>query len=589
MSEAMNTKMKKLLFCALAFGIVAFGAHSAEATEAYTGVGNYDPAFIDQTNLIDMRQMEEKQKFVRDQKKTKEQEEMESEIDIETKKRLESEPVPEVTFELNSITIEKNTVYSTEQLMDLIKDNIGKEVAIADLIMMANRITDFYQNNGYLSTIAYVPPQKVLEGNVTIVVLEGKYGKVDIQGNKWARSRFLKTRFLDDNNITEDNILNVKDIKSALRDLNAQGYIKAGVSIEDSEYGEDYSELTLEVKDRFPIDFDFRWDNQGQRLTGFQRAVFYAGMYNLTGFGDQLLSTTTLSKKAFGQGITYSVPIGNNETNLNLGYTYSQSKPGGDFEELGIVGKSQNFYGGISRRLFKTDTYRLYGDIALDIRNSDTRSDIPGLAWQYKTRAVRLNLTNIKDDMYGKWLLNAGASFGVPIMDATNETNDVEYAGNNFIKLNANAARLQILPFNSIGILQVAGQATTRALFPSEKFSLGGIASIRGYEESFIIADNAATASLELRTPVPFLRMVLPEKLHFIDDSIRLAWFYDFGWYQNSGSTETGNYLMSIGGGSVIKLSKYVSGNFYLGIPIGNKPEGSSKARFHFTLTSNIL
>lgn len=587
----MKTKFsKKILFFGFLLGVITFNIKAVDATEAYTGVGNYDPAFIDQTNLIDMRQMEEKQKFVKEHKKSKEQIEQESQIDIETKKRLENEPVPEVTFELNSITIEKNTVYSTEQLMELIQENIGKEVSIADLILMANKITDYYQNSGYLSTIAYVPPQKVTEGNVTIVVLEGKYGKIDIQGNKWARSRFIKTRFLDDNNIIEDNIVNVKDIKAALREMNAEGYMKAGVAIQDSEYGEDYSELTLEVKDRFPIDFDFRWDNQGQRLTGFQRAVFYAGMYNLTGFGDQLLSTTTLSEKAFGQGITYSVPIGNNESKLNLGYTYSQSKPGGIFKELGIVGKSQNFYAGLSRRLFKTDTYRLYGDVALDIRNSDTRSDIPGLAWAYKTRAIRANLTNIKDDMYGKWLLNAGASFGIPIMDATNETDDVEFAGNNFVKINANAARLQILPFNTLGIVQIAGQATTRSLFPSEKFSLGGIASVRGYEESLIIADNAATASLELRTPVPFLRMVLPEKLKFIDDSIRLAWFYDFGWYQNSGSSENSKYIMSIGGGSVIKLSKYVSGNFYLGIPIGAKPEGyNSNCRFHFTLTSNIL
>ncbi len=44
--------------------------------------------------------------------------------------------------------------------MNLICEKIGEQVTVADVIGMANMVTDFYQQRGYISTIAYLPPQK---------------------------------------------------------------------------------------------------------------------------------------------------------------------------------------------------------------------------------------------------------------------------------------------------------------------------------------------------------------------------------------------------------------------------------------------
>ena len=88
--------------------------------------------------------------------------------------------------------------------------------------------------------------------------------------------------------------------------------------------------------------------------------------------------------------------------------------------------------------------------------------------------------------------------------------------------------------------------------------SVGGMTSVRGYEESAFMSDYGMTASAEVRFPVPFLRMMLPEKLHFVDDSIRLAGFYDLGWYGNVKSGDGSDMVMSVGGGVILKLTKYI-------------------------------
>ena len=551
------------------------------------GVGIFDAGVIDQTNLRQIKDYEQKVRDDREQEHREEKIEMNKEM----KDKMENLPNKEVSFILNSIHITGNTEYTEEQLMNLVCQKVGSEVNINDLIGLANTITEFYQRNGYISTTAYLPPQKVEDGNVEIVVLEGKYGNITIEGNKWARNKYLNATFLKDKSIQEDKVLNVADIQESLRELNATDYIKAAVALQDNEDSEQYTDLTLNVKDRFPIDFDFRFDNQGRSSVGLNRFVIFAGMSNLTGFGDQLLSTTSIARSSIGQGIFYSVPIGRHETKLNLGYSYSGTElDRGEFKDQDVKGKSHNFYVDLSRRLVKTENYKLYGDIALDLRNTETT--VKGVEiYGYKTRSVKFNLTNVKDDFTGKWFANIGVAKGIDIFDASNE-----YFGlytkrtptNKMVKVQASLARLQVLPWRMMGILSANGQWTNRNVWYSDKLQIGGISSVRGYEEGWFLRDYGVTGSLELRAPVPFLDR-LPAKLRFIDDSIRLAAFCDMGWFGDYQRGVSSDFIMSVGGGMVLKMTRYLSGNVYIGVPIINRPEDASSLRVHFMVTSNIL
>ncbi len=590
-----NFKFKKLdmlllPLCFLVFSTQAFAIPSVPIEGNPIG-GSFDPGVVDQTNLIQLKEYERK---TRENMEEHERGREVIEMDKKMREQVDQLPNKEVSFKLNSIKFTGNTCFTEEQLMDLICERIGNEVTINDLITMANMVTEYYQQNGYISTIAYLPPQKVQDGNVEIVVMEGKYGKVEIEGNKWARDKFVRATYLKDKNIETEKVLNVRDIQETLREMNASGYMKGQVSMVDNEESAQYTDLTLQMKDRFPIDFDFRFDNQGRDAIGLNRAVFFAGMYNLTGWGDKLLSTTALARRSVSQGVFYSVPIGRHETKLNLGYSYSGLTMGEQWKDYDIKGHSHNFFAGLSRRLVKTENYKLYGDISLDIRNTKTTlGEQKFLLNEYKTRALRVNFTNIKDDFYGKWFGNIGASVGLPIMGASDEYDGYHYdwlPTNKFVKVNANLARLQILPMRSMAIIQAGGQWASHGLYPSEKMQFGGISSVRGYEEGFLLSDYGVTASLEFRSHIPFLNRILPEKLQFIDDSIQWAAFYDAGWFGNVGTDTYGpSYVMSVGGGLIVRLTRYLSGNVYIGIPLGNKPEGASNCRVHFTITSNIL
>ena len=377
--------------------------------------------------------------------------------------------------------------------------------------------------------------------------------------------------------------------------MNTEEYMKGAVSFADNEESEEFSDVTLDVKDRFPLNLDIRYDNQGRELIGTQRGVLYAGLHDVTGHGDTLMGTVALSSRSLGVGGMYSLPIAANDTRLNIGYSYSNVRLGKSLKYLNLKGESHDVFVGVSRRLAQGEDFRLYGDITLDMRNTEmTSGAFPELNSAYRTRVLRATLTDVKDDYYGRWLFNGGIAGGIPI-DASDYNKARDMSSNNFVKLNASAARLQVLPLNHLAILQVNGQYANRHLYASEAMQFGGIASVRGYDEGFRIGDYGVTASFEYRMPIPGLKALLPEKYAFISDSIQLAGFYDFGWFGDRFIDGSADYLMSAGPGIVVKLTKYISANMYWGFPIGKRlPDYANSrdrdtCRFHFTVTSNIL
>lgn len=588
-----NSKICLILasFC-LAFTTNIASAEPQDMNSFMNNIGNFDAGVVDQSNL---RQIKDYAQKIRNDKET-EHEDEKIEMNKQMKDQMKDLPNKEVSFILNSVHITGNTEYTEEQLMNLVCKKTGEEVTINDLIGMANAITEFYQKNGYISTTAYLPPQKVEDGNVEIVVMEGKYGNITIEGNKWARKKYLNATFLRDKNIKEDKVLNIADIQESLRELNATDYIKGAVALQDNEDSEQYTDLTLNVKDRFPIDFDFRFDNQGRSSVGLNRFVIFAGMKNLTGFGDQLLSTTSLARSSVAQGVFYSVPIGRHETKLNVGYSYSGTTlDRGEYKSLDLKGKSHSFFVDLSRRLVKTENYKLYGDVAFDLRNTNNTIHGQDFVWGgYRTRSIKLNLTNVKDDRYGKWFANIGLAKGISIFGASNhreyiDGHDRHSPSNRIFKVQASVTRLQVLPWRLMGIFSANGQWVNRNAFYSDKLQIGGISSVRGFEEGYFLRDYGVTANAEFRSPVPGLNH-LPQKLRFIDDSIRLAAFCDVGWFGDYGTgMSSSSFVMSVGGGLILKMTRYLSGNIYFGVPVVGKPHDASSFRVHFMITSNIL
>ena len=97
-----------------------------------------------------------------------------------------------ITFQLNAVKLTGNHVYSTEQLKFIYEKDLHHVITIARLFEIVQEITNYYRNNGYILSRAILPPQHVKGGVVTIQVIEGYVGHVEVTGKPKGAKRIVQ-------------------------------------------------------------------------------------------------------------------------------------------------------------------------------------------------------------------------------------------------------------------------------------------------------------------------------------------------------------------------------------------------------------
>ncbi|MDD3012852.1 MAG: ShlB/FhaC/HecB family hemolysin secretion/activation protein [Candidatus Gastranaerophilales bacterium] len=499
-------------------------------------------------------------------------------------------------FQLKNLVFSGSKVIDVSELEKISSGMIGKEVSIEEVLELTKKITGIYKERGYLTSFAYVPPQKIENGVLEIAILEGKVGNIKIQGNKWVKANYIEKNILKNNDFEKQKVFNVNDLRKSLGDINKNEYLKGQVTLQKGVEPET-TDIILQIKDRLPIGLSTSWDNTGRELIGVQKANITLSDYNLTGFGDSIYTNVSFASGTFGLGTGYSLPLGDKGTLLNFGYSMANINLGGSYKDYDIKGKSHNFSLGILKPLLKGENYNITSDLSFDMRHSITRMREVELN-KSELRVLRVGLNGNKYDAHGRWIARAEVSTGLPLLGGTSESEE-GIGSSKFVKLNTNLIRVQALPFKSTGILKLSGQFSPNTLLCPEQMQIGGMYSVRGFDEGLVLGDIGYNASLEVRTPIPFLpqklNIPLPKHIKSINlkDRIQFATFYDQGFahaiHQNY-SEHYNNFLQGVGVGLRCYLTRYVMANIDFGFPLGrSRTPNQNFARFHFGLSSSLF
>lgn len=571
-------KINKIINVLVAIMLVAQGVAFADAPVNTNGAGIYNPMNRQQIKQYDV------QKQITQPIDSKD-DSIDEAFYMDVQKDYEKDGViynPQ--FKVNEIIFEGNTKVKTASLNTLAESVIGQDIYFEDLLRVAKKITKYYQAKGFLTSYAFIPSQNIKNGVVTICIVESKVDSIDIEGNRWARSWYLKNIIMGKNGLREGDVFNAGALQGALREINQEDYIEAQSVVSKND---DKTQLKLDVKDRFPLKFDFAWDDYGRSYTGVQRASFLLGLDNVTGMGDKIYGGTILSSGATGVLAGYSVPISPYGTRLSFDFSNSNINLGGPYKFLNVKGKAQSYALRITHPLIENAKTSVVAYTGIDFVNASTESKLLNSTLSdYNLYVLRSGFHGMTDDKNGRWIGTLGFDVGLP--GATK--GEIRGPQGVFFKLVAGATRVQRLFGRTIGILRVNGQYSPNRLYTAEQMQIGGPYTLRGYQPAELIGDYGVTGTAEVRTPIPGLRKILPNKLKFIDDKVRLAVFYDFGWVQEHSHLYDypQNFLHSVGFGSYISLTDWISLQFGVGIPLGRKYYGENSARFYFGLNSEL-
>ena len=576
--------MKKISYSVILSGILIYMSVSA-ANAQMIPPRNVDPGVINSNNS----------KNFADLTINKSAQKAEGKIDVQ---EPEVSVQPKLGYvekiKLNKIVFLGNTVYSSSTLEKYTKNLIGKDDSPEEIVKAIKGISDFYHSKGYLTSFAYTLPQDIKEDVLTIRIFEGKVGEINITGTKWTKDSYIKNNIFKANNMDKYKIFNVNNLNSSLKDLNKNDYLQGQVSIQKGDAPET-TDIMLNLKERIPLSLGAGWDNLGEDLVGVQRANITLSDSNLTGFGDTLSSGVSLANGTLGVNSGYSIPLGPYGTKFNFGYSYSKINVGGTYQALKIQGTSHLFSPSLVQPIYKTDNLTVDSSLSFDMSHSITNY-LESIKLQgYDIRALRFGLNVTKNDNSGTWLSRAVISTGIPLLGATTESG-YGIGSSKFVKFNTSLTRVQALPFRTMGLLRVAGQISPNALLAPEQIQLGGMNTVRGYDEGILLGDIGYNAGIEIRKPVPYLPdLSIPywkgKKFNVnLKDNIQFALFYDQGLAKPIHQQANITFLQGIGPGLRINLTKYIIANLDLGIPLGRKISPNQHAvRFHFGLSTDVI
>ena len=504
---------------------------------------------------------------------------------------VEQPPPAETRFVLKEVILQGNTALPASAFTPQIDPYRNREITVAELKGLVSAIEQDYRRRGYLTTIAYLPPQRIEEGRVTIQVLEGRLGKVLVEGNRY----FNATRILWYWPIQRGEVLRYQPIRAAVLRMNTHPDHQVQLLLRPGEAtGE--TDVVLKVTEHFPLHVGSQWDNQGTPSIGRYRYGFSLGYNNLLGLDDRVIVGTVFGKRFGALYTQYLVPLTPSGTIATFGFSHSRVAPGRQFKPFGVNGTSETYSLGLSQPLLDETGLSLDLHTGFDFKESRTMQ-LSGTVRRERLRVLRVGPRLQLRDRWGGWSAQFESSFGIKGLGATSENNPLASrpgAPPDFLKTEFQLTRIQPLPWGTQASASLDAQVAASKLAPAEELYLGGADSVRGYPEGDYLADSGLTARFEYLIPCAILpsQWRLPGSKNALREQLQLVAFLDRGYGRLraiTGDERTSRNLMGLGGGVRFRLNDTLSARLEWGHAVGDRPlTDDSSSRLHFRIQSTL-
>jgi hemolysin activation/secretion protein len=463
---------------------------------------------------------------------------------MKTRESLMPRPIlPSGNTMIKEVSITGSTILAQEAIDTLKADYSGREFTAKQLQRCADLINRAYSREGYISSYAYIVPDRLASGILDIIVVEGKTGKITIQGNKNFSTSLLEKKI----SLKQGDLFNFKQLNSDVFRMNKVPDRKAAVTLEPDPVTGDIN-VVLTVKDRSPMHVTLQADNYGSDSILYNRYKTFLTHNNISGHDDTLTAKVEWAEADAHKIVDFDYSIPLNQTwkfqfyllpYKSEDYYYKDNEPD-DFEK-----RARKFYFWFYQSLVNEPEMELvssYGFTYFDILwykfGDPMKYSDPSKRDEF--RILKWDLALNKADKHGRWVITNDLQKAIPdFMGGTpkkSDTTSVDGAKGDYIKNMLTVARRQKL-FAGIDLTaKTRWQVTSATLTGVNAFSMGGYNGVidnRGYPRTQFPADNGHALNMGLEFPLYFVPRTmnapfsLKTKLY---DSFRWFTFWDWAY-----------------------------------------------------------
>ena len=410
-------------------------------------------------------------------------------------------------FRLVRIDIEQDgTQLSAAALDERTAPYLRRTLSEADVNALLAALTNDARRCGYPAAAAYLPPQTHSDGTLTIRILAGRYGKINIENSAAVSDGQLKRMT---HALREGAAIEGKSLETALYNIAALGGIEvAGLLSPGTAFGT--SDLTIRVKDGKRQSYVLYSENYGSRTSGRYRYGVQASLSNITRSGDRLSLAAMLSNEDLrNYSVTYTRPVGVDGSMLGLGISRMDYELSGAFRRLGAQGHADTVSLFGTSPLLRTARDSLSITYGWDSRKLKDEYKNVGMTLEKHSNAAHIGVRGEMVRPRTRLTYDLTAYHGTIASDSAMAERQMRRAGTegSFTKGVLNLGVRQELGGRFHLNMRAQMQAAGDNLDSSEEIYLGGANGVRAYPQGEGSGDSGYLASAELvyRTGIPHL------------------------------------------------------------------------------------
>ncbi|HEY9831712.1 MAG TPA: ShlB/FhaC/HecB family hemolysin secretion/activation protein [Stenomitos sp.] len=448
------------------------------------------------------------------------------------------------TIPVKTIKVTGSTVFGSPQLNPIVQPYEGRTLSLEQLREVADKITQLYLDQGYITSRAILANQVIPpDGVVEIAVIEGSLEEIQVEGTRRVKPGYIRSRV----QLGTSKPLNTGKLEDQLRLLradplfdNVEASLRAGKGVGQSI-------LIVRVVEADPFEGSVGIDNYSPPSVGSERLGLNLLYRNLTGYGDEIAAsyyhTTTSGADSFD--FSYRIPLNPMNGTLQLRAAPSRNQitdPSVPFGDQ-IEGQSELYEISFRQPLIRSPREELALSLGFTYQEGQTFLFGEGFPFGIgpdenggsSTRVIKFGQDYLRRDVKGAWSLRSLFSFGIGALGAT--TNPDPIPDGRFVSWLGQIQRVQILNEDNFLIVGTDIQLTPDSLLPSQQFVIGGGQSLRGYRQNIRSGDNGVRFSVEDRITL--------QRNEAGASIFQLAPFFDAGVVWNKSDNPNNQYLPS--------------------------------------------
>lgn len=473
----------------------------------------------------------------------------------------------EISFELKQVNWNPSEILTQKEIQAVTEAYLGRQVTLKDLREMTERITGLYKEKGYMTCGAVLPPQRIHAGVVEIRLVEGKTGDISVTGNRHTNEGYITSRL----GLRPGEIANTDKLNRALRWFHGTNDVQLRVVMKPGtgENTTDYEIIAFEPQNQTVTLY---MDNDGYETSGRWRQGIFYQMRSLTGNRDALRGSFLRSQGTRAWSFGYSFPLSKQGMKLVLDYSANRTEVvKGEMKPLGVEGKSRSLSVTLQVPFRVTEHSR--HEVGLQYIHQTSKTDLgkgTNLVVPWVDDRIRRVMPYVSFTHYG----NSSVFYHKHTFVFTGRTN-IDGVSDKARLYRLGAFWQKRYGHGQFWQARLDGQwSSSENLAASDRFFIGGVNSVRGYEEGFIGGEKGLTAGIEYHIP-------LSKGRHF-------SVFPFFDWGTVSGETAPEHRTLMSAGIGIEARYKHLYGAVTAGFPFKKEFYENQVAgtRVDFTLSA---